>query len=208
MLLRTTQHLNYINVPVCDRWKDKSQGFLNFLEDMGDRPEGCTLDRIDNSLGYEKDNCRWATSTVQNHNKRKITGSNNPAKGVQRSRDSYTTSIMKSGVLFGKTFGELSDAIVHYDNMSEVLYGDRPNGTVKSFDLPSVKRYGSVHLDSKSGKYRVRIMDLMGKRVTLGYFEDKEEADEIINLCIQLNLDFRLRPPIEQGAGYTDRHGT
>lgn len=45
----------------CDRWAD----FGNFYADMGERPEGTTLDRIDNSVGYEPDNCRWSTYKEQ-----------------------------------------------------------------------------------------------------------------------------------------------
>ena len=46
-------------------WND----FNSFLQDMGIRPENTTLDRIDNSRGYFKDNCRWATPLEQGQNR-------------------------------------------------------------------------------------------------------------------------------------------
>lgn len=53
-------------ITVCERWRELSgKGFLNFLEDMGERPEGKSLNRINGSKIYSKGTCEWATRSEQ-----------------------------------------------------------------------------------------------------------------------------------------------
>lgn len=65
--LKTWNNYGARGISVCSRWQGN---YLNFLEDMGERPPGTTLERNDVNGGYHKDNCRWATAKEQSRNKR------------------------------------------------------------------------------------------------------------------------------------------
>ena len=57
-------------IKVCERWSVRIHGFRNFLADMGPRPPGHTIDRINNDGDYEPSNCRWGTLRQQGNNTR------------------------------------------------------------------------------------------------------------------------------------------
>lgn len=53
-------------ISVCERWME----FANFYADMGEKPDGMSLERRDNEAGYSPENCYWADRKTQNSNKR------------------------------------------------------------------------------------------------------------------------------------------
>lgn len=91
-----------LNISMDDRWRD----FKLFLKDMGERPEGCTLERKDNTRGYYPGNVIWATPKQQARNRR-----NTPMITYQ----DKTQSIASWAEELGHNYYTLRARLVNYD---------------------------------------------------------------------------------------------
>lgn len=97
-------------IKVCKKWND----FAKFVKDIGEKPEGMTLDRIDNNGNYEPDNVRWVNQVKQGRNARLNKRNKTGAKGVWYNKKvkNYQVFIRADGKrLYLGSFYSLSEAI-------------------------------------------------------------------------------------------------
>jgi len=105
-------------ITVCERW----QIFDNFLEDMGTRPSGTSLDRKNGRLGYVPDNCRWATPTEQRKNQIAPSGNRARYQPVSSEQFEKIYSLRNDG----RTYREISEELnLPINIVGRICRGDR-----------------------------------------------------------------------------------
>jgi hypothetical protein len=94
-------------ITVCKEWNE----FDAFLRDMGSRPSpNHSIDRIDNNLGYSKENCRWATASQQSSNRSSARIITDPTTGISRSSTEWEKHFgLPIGTIAGRLYCGWSD---------------------------------------------------------------------------------------------------
>lgn len=115
-----------VGIYICDRWNPKTNGnFQNFLEDMGSRPAGMTLNRIGSCKIYSKETCEWATIGDQSFDRGVSYQNEFGISGIRwrSERQSYESRISKDNKQFILYYGtSLEDAIKARLNAEQQLY--------------------------------------------------------------------------------------
>lgn len=110
-------------IKVCERWLES---FENFFEDMGERPEGMTLNRIRDAEIYSKETCEWASKSVQGFDQRRSSDNTSGKTGVRWDKNGQkwvaSISFEKEVIHIGR-YINFEDACEARDALSLELYG-------------------------------------------------------------------------------------
>ena len=110
---------HYKEIPIDPKWMT----FVGFYEDMGDRPEGTTLDRKDGTRGYCKSNCRWADASTQQQNKCVKDRNSCGYPGISLTKGRYIAKIRYEGKrLYLGCFETAEEAHAVYDAKGRELF--------------------------------------------------------------------------------------
>lgn len=149
-------------IKVSKRWKNS---FETFVLDIGEKPTNKhSLDRIENDKGYTKSNCRWASRSEQNNNKRTYKTSKTGYSGIR---------LTESGMYQTRTKGSSRITLGCFKTIEEALIAQKNN--LKQENPRSNNTTGVKGVTKQGKKFLVRkVID--GKRVYLGNTDTLKEA--------------------------------
>lgn len=194
------QYHNYggRGITVCERWR---QSFEAFCEDMGPRPPGTSIDRINNDLGYSPENCRWATPAVQRRNQRtshylEFDGKRMVLQdwadyiGISRATLDHRINLLGWSVERALTTPALPP-----DEAASIARSaqSEPGNAIFSHNSSG---YRGVSYHKRNRRYRAQINHL-GKQIHIGEFPSADEAAHAYNkAAIRLHGESALLNPI------------
>lgn len=190
---------------VCDDWLGPN-GFWRFVNDMGERPEDTTLDRIDPTGNYCITNCRWASKKVQANNTRLDSSGSAGVKGVHwATRDKcwvVQTSLMGKRVVVGRfSFDDLDLAEAVYLEIRQQKIDQIPDDEILE-NYVLAQRVGSKNTRmrrNKSSKYwGVSFVSKTGKWIAstteyIGVSSTEEGAAELVRKWLEDNSGYKIK---------------
>ena len=187
-------------VTVCPDWRwDNPEGFFNFLKDVGERPEGTTLDRVNPYGNYEKSNTRWADKKTQQNNFRQERDTESGYLGIVkecRGRWKVSLQLNNEAVTIG-LYTNLGEAKIARDFCRDLKMreGDcavldwinrNTEFTPKNkgfYKRKTSKYFGVCWVKGKSkwkAYYNKPIVNGKVKQIHLGYFDTEDKAAKVV----------------------------
>lgn len=180
-------------VTVCDEWLGED-GFWKFVEDMGFRPEGLTVDRIDPEGSYCKANCRWTSKNIQANNTRltnKLNSSGSAGVHWCERDNSWVVQVSLNGTRkcigrFGLDEKEKAEQVYlqakemkiagtpDSEIIDKLVKSKIPNGSKGALKRNKTSKYWGVSLKAKTGKWVAFTDKYLGIRAT------EEEAYSLV----------------------------
>ena len=151
-------------IKICERWGS----FFNFLQDIGKKPDGLTLDRKDVDGDYTPSNCRWASIQDQNNNRRDTVWVEFAGELMSAKQASKKLAV---------PYERIRWAVDRYGD-DWMVYAMSPTAGI--IQRNSTTGFKGVSFHKASGKFHARIYISRTKNKSVGYFNSAEEANSAI----------------------------